>query len=498
MKKLSQTFRIALALLIAAFSANVLPTVTAFAATAPGNNGTVKINDEVVNDDGGNQNEPQLNSCTVWVRWYGYDEGARTSTVTFESQSPTTAGQLVSPVGPQNANFTAPEPVTGNTLSSEKSYTLSFSGAPAAQGYHVKVTVTTDKSKGNDTKSKVFWLPSSCGPATVTPDFTLTGICGVNNDTVAIPTSNDYTASAPVWDNVNHKVSVTFTIKDGVNKVFSNYAKTITITKDELNTETVCTPPPSQIANPTINLQGVCGPHNDNVTVSTSADYTAGTPTWNAGVVSVTFTIKDGVNKVFSNGQKTITVTAQESDTSICPVTVTPAAPQFAEPTCEVTSGRIIIPATQGITYKINGVEKVAGTYTAAAGATVVVTATILPGYVLAGNAQSSWTHTFGTIGQCTLGDTDHCPNITGSQVTVPIGYSKDSLGNCVQPEAPQVLSTSTPVTPTTYSEELPAELPATGSVDLRGQLMIATAALLAYGATYFLQGRMKHFIARK
>jgi hypothetical protein len=154
----------------------IMPVHAAFADpgkdnSPAGNNGTVKINDQVVSDDPGLGNEPHLDSCTVNVRWYGYDAGARTSTVSFASQSPTLSNQLVSPVEPQNANFTAPVPTNGNTLSSEKNYTLAFTGAPDAQGYHVKVTVTTDGSQGNDTKSKVFWLPSTCGttPETNTP-----------------------------------------------------------------------------------------------------------------------------------------------------------------------------------------------------------------------------------------------------------------------------------------------------------------------------------------
>jgi hypothetical protein len=76
---------------------------------------------------------------------------------------------------------------------------------------------------------------------------------------------------------------------------------------------------PERIANPTISLKGVCSPGNDVVTPSTSPDYTASQPSWNGSVVSVTFTIKDGVNKVFAeNGQKSITVTANEVNTDSC------------------------------------------------------------------------------------------------------------------------------------------------------------------------------------
>lgn len=298
------------------FAQVILPAHAAFAAKAPGNNGTVKINDEDADTDPGVGNEPHLTTCSVNIRWYGYDAGERASTVTFTAQSPT-VNQLVSPIGAQNANFVAPAPVDGNTLSAEKNYNLSFSGTPATEGYHVKATVYTDGSKGNNTKSKVFWLPASCGPQTVvTPDFSLTGVCGINNDTVAtITTSDDYTAGPVVLS--MSKASITFTIKPGVNKLFSNGSTSITVTKDEVNTTQDCSTP---VIHPNFTLEGVCDINNDRVSVSDTADYTAGSPIWHDSLVSVTFTMHDGVNKVFENGERSFTITKQEVNTSDCPV----------------------------------------------------------------------------------------------------------------------------------------------------------------------------------
>ena len=150
------------------------------------------------------------------------------------------------------------------------------------------------------------------------PTFTLTGVCGVNNDTVNASSTEDYTAGEPVWK--DSKVSVTFTMKDGVNKVFANGEKSVTVTKDEVNTED-CTqppPPPTKIANPTFTLTGVCGVNNDTVNASSTEDYTAGEPVWKDSKVSVTFTMKDGVNKVFANGEKSVTVTKDEVNTEDC------------------------------------------------------------------------------------------------------------------------------------------------------------------------------------
>ena len=48
---------------------------------------------------------------------------------------------------------------TDTGLDGREAYTLSFDGAGhPKQGYHVKVTVTTPYSQGNDTKTKVFWV----------------------------------------------------------------------------------------------------------------------------------------------------------------------------------------------------------------------------------------------------------------------------------------------------------------------------------------------------
>jgi len=58
-------------------------------------------------------------------------------------------------------------------------------------------------------------------------------------------------------------------------------------------------------------------------------------------------------------------------------------------------------------------------------------------------------------------------------------------------PQTPQTLGTST-----TSQTQLPATIPATGSTESRNPLMIVLAALVAYGAAYFLQGRID--LARK
>jgi hypothetical protein len=73
-----------------------------------------------------------------------------------------------------------------------------------------------------------------------------------------------------------------------------------------------------------------------------------------------------------------------------CVTTVTPAAPTKID-LCVKANDTYTIPTTAGVTYFVNGVEKVAGTYPASG--LVVITASANPGYVLAGT--TSWTFLF-------------------------------------------------------------------------------------------------------
>jgi hypothetical protein len=123
-----------------------------------GNNGTVKIagpGDEV----GHPSNNPHP-GCTFFVEWFGFDEGSDVvSTVTFASQAPT-SDVVLGETSPSQV-FVGGDPAGGGTdLDGRQAYTLTFSGgAPhPKQGYHVKLTVATPRSLGNDTKTKVFWV----------------------------------------------------------------------------------------------------------------------------------------------------------------------------------------------------------------------------------------------------------------------------------------------------------------------------------------------------
>lgn len=72
------------------------------------------------------------------------------------------------------------------------------------------------------------------------------------------------------------------------------------------------------------------------------------------------------------------------------------------------------------------------------------------------------------------LGETDVCPNLTGTQSSVPAGY-KLMNGQCVVPETPQVLAAAV---------ALPATLPATGASDHSSLYLVL--GLVFSSLTYF------------
>ena len=148
-----------------------------------GNNGTVKIApygeiDRIPN------NTPHP-GCTFQVEWYGFDEGDDVvSQVSFAMQAPT-ADVALSVDGPTEV-FVGGDSATGagteTGLDGRETYTLSFDGEPhPKQGYHVKLTVATPRSQGNDTKTKVFWV-EDCEPGTVEDSGTDTEDEGTGED----------------------------------------------------------------------------------------------------------------------------------------------------------------------------------------------------------------------------------------------------------------------------------------------------------------------------
>jgi hypothetical protein len=125
-----------------------------------GNNGTVKI--AALGDLDTIPNNTPHPGCTFQVEWYGFDEGEDVvSTVTFAAHAPT-SDVVIGGTSPSEV-FVGGDPASGagteTGLDGRQAYTLSFDGEPhPKQGYHVKLTVSTPHSLGNDTKTKVFWV----------------------------------------------------------------------------------------------------------------------------------------------------------------------------------------------------------------------------------------------------------------------------------------------------------------------------------------------------
>ncbi|HVW34007.1 MAG TPA: hypothetical protein VHL53_15840 [Acidimicrobiia bacterium] len=150
-----------------------LTTAGASAANPKGNNGTIKIDGVTLQD--GPSNEPHV-ACAFALEFSGYDKGDLKATVTFSLQAPTLR-RSGSQVLATDTLAIGEDPAGGaGDLDAAKLYTLDLTGVSphGQQGYHVKVTVHADGSKGADTKHKVFWVQPCPTPTTTTTTTTTT------------------------------------------------------------------------------------------------------------------------------------------------------------------------------------------------------------------------------------------------------------------------------------------------------------------------------------
>jgi len=130
-------------------------------AAPGGNNGTVKIDGQPW--DSHPNNEPHV-GCTFQVDFYGFDEGDLYADVTFEAKPPSGTGVLLTDrvfIGEDDNSGGGSE--AGLDASAE--YALDVTGLieHPNQGYHVKLTIQADGSKGAGTKHKTFWV-TGCEP----------------------------------------------------------------------------------------------------------------------------------------------------------------------------------------------------------------------------------------------------------------------------------------------------------------------------------------------
>jgi hypothetical protein len=182
--------------------AMLMTATSASYATPQGNNGTVKIGDQDINDIP-NNNPHQ--GCEFLVEWYGFDAGA-TSTVNFELQAPTAgAGYSLTatPAIPDTVDLEDDAPGgAGNDFDGSQVYKLDFTGlAQPNQGYHVKLSIDTNDSNGADSKYKVFWV-EGCGDTEECETVTVT-------DYVEVPTTVTETATVRSTKTVTATETVT-------------------------------------------------------------------------------------------------------------------------------------------------------------------------------------------------------------------------------------------------------------------------------------------------
>ncbi|HWL35628.1 MAG TPA: hypothetical protein VNQ77_05490 [Frankiaceae bacterium] len=136
-----------------------------------GNNGTFKV-DGLAFDDGLG-NEPHV-GCGFRLKFYGFDEG-QTGDITIAGHAPSGSGV----VSQKNDVLISDDAAGGgpNDPDAIVTYTmddLDLSGLTAhpKQGYHVKVTLSTDTPGG--VKHKVFWI-EPCAPEVAPTDTVVPG-----------------------------------------------------------------------------------------------------------------------------------------------------------------------------------------------------------------------------------------------------------------------------------------------------------------------------------
>lgn len=137
-------------------------------ARPAGNNGTVKIDGDPW--DSHPNNEPHV-GCMFEVDFYGFDAGDLYAHVTFAAQAPSGSGVLR-----EGDVFIGEDDASGGGseagLDASARYTLDVSALTEHpnQGYHVKLTIHADGTKGGDTKHKTFWVQGCDGqPPTEEP-----------------------------------------------------------------------------------------------------------------------------------------------------------------------------------------------------------------------------------------------------------------------------------------------------------------------------------------
>ncbi len=207
---------------------------SASANQPPGNNGTIKI-DGVVFDDQPN-NEPHV--CIFQVDWYAFDANV-VSHVTFAVHPPT-GNQVILTDDVQLDNDDASGGGSVAGLDGSRTYDLSallanFTPQPQ-QGYHVELTTDTPGSIGADVKHKEFWVHCETPPTTTSPPTT----------TPVTTTTSTSTTTMPVTTTVPVTTSTT-TVPVTTSTTTTTVPVTTTVPETTPTTVPVTTTPPTTV-----------------------------------------------------------------------------------------------------------------------------------------------------------------------------------------------------------------------------------------------------------
>ena len=534
LRKLSQNFRIFMALLLAVLSSGLLQAAPAYA-----NNGTLQpvwcqITGNHWSANPGQGSNDQRSPLTG-----SYQDGSGTVTAENIGKYPTAVvgqtlwsnasekpknlddecekqyGKTVTPTAPTvkddpcgTANDRYIIPAKQGVLYRVGNVTKDAGDNPTNGA--LSVTITAIPVDGFTLTGDVSWTLSftneSCQPTT-TPTPLPSGIadiCGINNDTVPETNTATYTiAHDTKWVNRSRTITyatvgnLVFTPASGW--IVSDDGKTATYTYQDWGTP--CSPKPADKVEPGEWVIGdwKCGDTAATMTRTvTTTPYIAANCGWVLGTANAKITTETQTHTLTKEE-----IAAKCGCQSNCGCESQCAPIPAVELTCTLTGVDIVVRNTNlhmPVTVQINGVETtiqagasstVHAPFTDLQSRTAPTKVTDISGKIKYGAETKSCPVTpenpgegGGGGGGQVEGDKDVCPNIPGSQTVVPNGMTKDADGNCSTPGGH--------VSPAAVSTSLPATIPATGGISEGNPFLIIIASLVAYGSVYFLQGRRK------
>lgn len=387
-QKITRITNIIFAVLLAVFSVNLSGVLSLQTAQAAANNGTLKVHEQNT-PSGTESNDPKV--CAFNLEGFNFDAG-QDGYVVFKTQ-PGGVSALTIPFGPASGSgYYATSYINDGGLTlADGQYKATLYGKDT--GNPAQPNLQDEKAK-----SKVFKVDCAHIVTPVAPAFT--DLCGDAGDTYTLPTTTGVTYQVKInFGFFSNKAAGTHNVTDGdtitVKAVANNGYTLIGTTQWSYNfSADDCTVTPATPTN--IDL---CGTANDTYTIPVTIGVTyqikvgnswvnkpAGTYT-GSSTVEIRAIAKPGYDLAGSDSNYKWTF---NFSSTACPVSVTPTAPTKID-LCGKANDTYTIPSTTGVTYKVNGNTKAAGTYQT--NGDVVITAHANPGYVLTGTI--SWNFDF-------------------------------------------------------------------------------------------------------